>query len=102
LVTAFGVAATTTLRAEAASTFTFDPSLATPNLGGGAFTADNMTFTNYLLSTVHGDGSFSEFLCQPISSVTLDGAPVTAPGLNSSYGLYLTVSATGTLIGGVT
>ena len=85
--TALGLSVAATLHAEAANTFTFDPSLATPSLGGATFTADNMIFTNYLHSIVQGNGSFAEFLCQPLSSFTLDGAPVTAPGLNSSYGL---------------
>jgi hypothetical protein len=89
-------------RAQANTVFSFNPSLANPNLGGGAFVADDMTLANYFHSTVQGNGSFAEQFYQPISGVTLGGVPVVAPGLNSLYGLYLSISATGTITAGVT
>lgn len=39
--------------------------------------------------------SFVEDFIQPITGFTLHGSPVTAPGLNSSYGLYFTIHAVG-------
>ena len=82
--------------------FTFDSSLANPSLGGGSFTADDITTVNYLHSIVMGDGSFAEHLIDPITGFSLGGAPVSVPGLNSSFGLYLSVDATGTIVAGKT
>jgi hypothetical protein len=91
-----------TPQSHAGTLFTFDSSLASPNLGGGSVTADTINIVNYLHSTVQANGAFSEQLIQPVSGFTLGGSTVMAPGLNSSYGLYFLVDATGTLIAGKT
>jgi hypothetical protein len=85
-----------------AETFTWDPSGAVPSLtvGPAAFTADNIAVTNYLHSVntnnlVTLQQTFVEDFIQPVSGFTLHGNPVTAPGLNASYGLYFSISAIG-------
>jgi hypothetical protein len=86
-----------------AATFTFDPSQAIPALAGpgSAFTADTMVLTNYLYAVVHPpNGVTPEHLIQTIDGFTLGGAPVSAPGLNSSYGLYLELFGSGQPIAG--
>jgi hypothetical protein len=84
--------------------FTWDPALASPPLAGAgsAFTADGISLTNYLYSvntntTNVGAGAqnFVEQFIQPITGFTLHGSPVSAPGLNSSYGLYFVLNASG-------
>jgi hypothetical protein len=80
--------------------FTWDPSLAVPALvaGPAAFTADSALWTNYnrtvnvndlvtLKQTVTADQY------QTIAGFTRAGAPVTAPGLNSAYGLYFHINS---------
>jgi hypothetical protein len=103
LVSAIGLFLSVAPHAEAAGIpFTFDSSLATPPLGGDSFTADDITIVNYLHSVVMGDGSFAEHLIDPITGFSLGGAPVSVSGLNSSFGLYLSVDATGTIVAGKT
>jgi hypothetical protein len=79
--------------------FTWDPSQATPPLSGAgsAFTADTINATNYLHSVVQPNGSFAQELILKINSFQLNGQSVTAPGFNSSYGLYFAINATGQL-----
>jgi hypothetical protein len=79
--------------------FTWDPSQATPALSGAgsAFTADTINATNYLHSVVQPNGSFAQELILKINSFQLNGQSVTAPGLNSDYGLYFAINATGQL-----
>ncbi len=83
-------------------TFTWDPSKATPALTAGpaAFTADAMSLTNNLRITNFNDlttlrQTFSGTHIQTIDGFTLSGVPVTAPGLNSSYGLYFRINLAG-------
>ena len=83
-------------------TFTWDPSKAAPSLTAGpaAFSADAMTLTNYLRLTNVTDlttlrQTFSGTHIQTIDGFTLGGAPVAAPGLNSSYGLYFQIGLVG-------
>ena len=77
--------------------FTWDPSKATPALAGpgSAFTADTIDMTTFLHSVNQSNGSFVEDFIFPVNGFELNGLPVAAPGLNSSYGLYFTIHATG-------
>lgn len=95
------------IRAGSASTvvtFTWDPALAPPSLAptGSTIIADSISVSNYLHSvntnTTNvgvGTQNFVEQFIQPITGFTLHGSPVSALGLNSSYGLNFTLSATG-------
>jgi hypothetical protein len=78
-----------------ASSFTWDPSQASPPLSGSAFTADTINTTNYLQAIHLTNGSFVETFILQINGFQLNGQPVTAPGFNSNYGLYFTINATG-------
>lgn len=76
-------------------TFTWDPSGATPALTSGpsAFSADSMSLTNYIRATATNNLTTLKQTAvadqiQTIDDFTLGGASVTAPGLNSTYGLY--------------
>lgn len=79
-------------------TFTWDPSQAVPALtdGPAAFSADAMSLTNYIrttntndLATLKQTSTGTQY--QTINGFTLDGAPVSAPGLGSAYGLYFKI-----------
>ena len=82
--------------------FTWDPSQATPALTGSpaAFSADALSLTNYIRTTNVNNlttlqQTFSGAQIQPVNSFTLGGAPVSAPGLNSAYGLYFKINQAG-------
>ena len=64
------------------------------------FVRPSFTIVNYLHSIIMGDGSFAEHLIEPITGFSFGDASV--PGLNSSFGLYLSVDATGTIVVGKT
>jgi hypothetical protein len=64
------------------------------------FVRPSFTIVNYLHSIVMGDGSFAEHLIDPITGFSFGDASV--PGLNSRFGLYLAVDATGTIVAGKT
>lgn len=88
--------------ARAAVTFIWDPAGASPALiaGPAAFSADAISVTNYIRTTNVNDlatlrQTFSGSQIQTINGFTLGGAPVTAPGLNSSYGLYFRINPAG-------
>jgi hypothetical protein len=78
-------------------TFTFAPNAASPSLAGAgsAFTANGMSLGNYLTAVVQPDFSFVVHQIEPVTGFTLNGAPVAAPGLGSSYGLYIDITGTG-------
>jgi hypothetical protein len=87
-----------------AATFTFDPSQAVPALAGpgSAFTADTMVLTSHLHAVVHPPNSVtSVHQILTIDGFTLGGAPVSAPGLNGAYGLYLELFASVQPVAGV-
>ena len=84
------------------TTFTWDPFKATPPLtvGPAAFSGDAVSVTNYIrdlhvtdLTTLRL--TFSASQLQTINGFTLGGVSVTAPGLNSSYGLYFRINPAG-------
>lgn len=83
-------------------TFTWDPSQAAPALTSGpaAFSADTISVTNYIRTTNTNNLStltqtFAGDQIQTINGFTLGGAPVSAPGFNSTYGLYLRITPGG-------
>lgn len=96
-------AANGTVRASGVP-FTWDPSEASPPLSGAgsAFTADTIDAANYLHSIIQTSGSFVEQLVLNIGGFQLNGQPVTAPGLDTTYGLYFAIDATGQQIAGKT
>ena len=80
---------------------TWEPAGSTPALSSApaAFTADAMSLTNYIRGvatnnlTTHTQTSVVKQF-QTIEGFTLGGAPVTAPGLNATYGLYFQLATT--------
>jgi hypothetical protein len=76
--------------AWAASTvFTWNPGDAVPRLNGSAFTADQISTTDFLFNRSDAAGlAFDDFVLR-IASVSRNGAPVIASGLGSGYDLYL-------------
>jgi len=84
----------------AASTFTFDPNAI--GLDGTAVTADTITVADYAAVTLTDSGaSFQESGFLPVAGFQLgSNASVSAGGLNSTYGLYFSFTASGTTNGG--
>jgi hypothetical protein len=84
------------------ATFTWNPGAASPALTAGpaAFTADGIAVTNYIRTANVNDlttlrQTFSGSQLQTINGFTLGGVSMTAPGLNSSYGLYFHINPAG-------
>ena len=77
--------------------FTLDPNAASPSLAGtgSAFTANGISLSSYLTAVVQPDFSFTTRQLLPVTGFTLNGAPVAAPGLGSSYGLYFDITTAG-------
>jgi hypothetical protein len=77
--------------------FTFVPNGANAPLAGPgtAFTANGISVGNDLYAVVQPDFSFTVHQYLPITGFTLSGAPVAAPGLGSSYGLYFEITGGG-------
>jgi hypothetical protein len=80
--------------------FTWDPSQVIPPLPGSAFAADSIQTTDYLLNYNNQDtyimqingipaGTLGPTQTTPIPPFTLGGSPVSVPGLNTTYGLYI-------------
>jgi len=73
--------------------FTLDPTAAA--LAGPAFTADNLLISDY--STVTNSGSsFTETGFLSITGAQLAGVNLAPAGLNTTYGLYISFTGTGT------
>jgi hypothetical protein len=86
------LAAVSCFRASAApATFTWDPSQASPALAGAgpAFTADCISTTDFLFSISPLAAAGTDTFILQINGFSLGGVPVSVPGLNSSYGLYI-------------
>ena len=90
--------------ATAGVSFTWDPAGTSVPLGGpgSAFTADKIVGLHYLYDVTPPAGSpmiYPVDFIEQITGFTLDGAPVSTPGLNGtpgapgSYGLYLRMHA---------
>src|ERR1700736_3302826 len=78
-----------------ASPFTWDPAGASTPLSGAAFTADTIGINYYFRSVIQPDNTFAVHFLEPITGFTLNGLPVAAPGLGSTYGLYFEMFVTG-------
>ncbi len=83
--------------AHALPTFGFDPNAA--GLNGAAFTADNLIISNFSTVTFTSATTFTDTGFFSISAAQLGGAGFTPSGLNSSYGLYVAFSGSGTTNG---
>jgi hypothetical protein len=84
--------------------FTWDPSGLPALAGGGlAFTADRIVATDYVYAhqAATNNVPFSATFVFAVTGFTLQGAPVTTPGLGSSYGLYFRIDETDVLINGL-
>lgn len=75
--------------------FTFDPTAA--GLTGTTFTSDNLLISNYSAITFGTGNTFTETGILTVSSAQLGGTTSTPGGLNSTYGLYIAFSGSGTL-----
>ena len=85
LCAALGAAYSTS--AQPLPPFTLSPPGSTPPLAGTAVRADNIIISDF--STVRLTGpSFSDSGFLSVQSFQLGGTTVTAPGLNSTYGLF--------------
>jgi hypothetical protein len=80
--------------AKAAVPFTWDLSNTVPSLGGGQFTADSMSTTDYLYNLAPPGGNAAESFILQINGFSKEGTNVTPAGLGSSYGLYLFANLT--------
>jgi hypothetical protein len=81
--------------------FTLDPTASSGSFTGAQVTADNVIVSNY--STVRLDtatGSFSESGFLSVQNFQLGSTILNTPDLNSSYGLYIQFSGTGTQTAG--
>lgn len=91
---ALGVAVTTA-GAQALPSFTLNPAAATPALLGTAFTADNILISDF--STVTFSGlTFTDVGFLSVAAFQLGGTTIIPTGLNSTYGLYLAFTGSGT------
>jgi hypothetical protein len=81
------MAAATSLTAVAAPPvpFTWDPSAAYPGLPG-PFTADSISMSDFLLNW---QAQLKDILILQINGFSLNGAPVSVPGLGTTFGLYI-------------
>jgi hypothetical protein len=74
--------------------FTFTPAAA--GLAGTSFTGDNLLISDYSTVIFDGSGGFSETGFLSVTSAQLGGSTFTPTGLNSTYGMYIAFSGTGT------
>ncbi len=80
--------------------FTFDPNAVGLGSPGNAFTADNLLISDYSTITFGADNTFTDTGYLAISGVQLGATQVDPLGLNSTYGLYVQFTGTGTLTTG--
>ena len=73
--------------------FTFDPGAA--GLPAGTITADNILISDYSAVTLSGS-TFSEVGLLSVSAFQLGGSTFTPAGLNSTYGMYIAFTGSGT------
>src|SRR5690348_10304826 len=55
---------------------------------------DGFDLTNYLHADNHADGTAVERFTMHVDALTLNGATVDVPGLNTKFGLYFVIDAT--------
>jgi hypothetical protein len=76
--------------------FTLNPAGSTPALAGSAVRADNIIISDF--STVRLTGpTFSDSGFLAVQNFQLGGTTVTAPGLNTTYGLFFEFTGSGTV-----
>jgi hypothetical protein len=79
--------------------FTLNPAGSTPPLAGDPVTADNIIISDF--STVRLTGpTFTDSGFLSVQNFQLGGAVVPAPGLNSTYGLFIEFTGNGTVTPG--
>ncbi len=83
--------------ASALNTFTFDPSQA--GLSGASFTADNLLISDYATITRTSATTFTETGFLAITGAQLGNTTLSLSGLNSTYGLYIAFTGSGTTDG---
>jgi hypothetical protein len=59
--------------------------------------ADTLDTSTYLHSVVYPNNSFALEWLMPVTGLQANGQPITPPGFDNNYGLYLTVDASGFL-----
>jgi len=89
------VAASSTAALAAMPQFTFNPGAV--GLTGSSVTADNIIVSDFATATFTGPTTFTEQGFLSVTSFQLGGTNIVAPGLNSTYSLYLPFNATGHL-----
>lgn len=83
--------------ASALNAFTFNPGAA--GLAGTAFTADNLLISDYATVTMTSATTFTETGFLAITGAQLNNSTLAIPGLNSTYGLYIAFTGSGTTDG---
>ena len=80
--------------------FTWNPNLATPSLGGGAFTADYVVTSDYATAIINNfTGAFTETGILPFTQFSLANTNFTPTGFGSAYTFYITFNAAGQQFG---
>ena len=93
---AFALTAVCAASSWALPVFTFNPAGASTPLAGSSLTADNIIVSNFSHVSVNGGtGAFTDTGFLSVQSFQLLGAVSPSVGLNSTYGLYISFSATG-------
>ena len=95
---ALALAAISAGASAALPAFTLDP--AAVGLAGAAFSADNLLISDYSTVTDGPGGTFTEAGYLSVTSAQMGGSSVLVPGLDSTYGLYIQFSGTGTTVFG--
>ncbi|HEY8709424.1 MAG TPA: flocculation-associated PEP-CTERM protein PepA [Burkholderiaceae bacterium] len=96
IAVAAAMAAVSAGASAALSPFTLNPGAASPALIGPSFTADNALISDYSAVTFGAGGSFTDTGYLSVSAFQLGGSTFTPTGLNSTYGLYVAFTGTGT------
>jgi hypothetical protein len=80
--------------ASALPAFTFDPTAV--GLAGPAFSADNILISNYAATTYSAPGAFTQTGYLSVGAFQDSGGFKIPTGLNSTWGLYIAYTGTGT------
>ncbi len=95
----WGLVGLTPTAALAGVSWTWNPAGASPSLNGTSFTADNIIISDHatadIVTTGPSAGNFTEAGVLVAETFYLGGNPVTATGLNSTYSIYATFTASG-------
>ena len=88
--------------ALAGVSWTWNPAGASPSLNGTSFTADNIIISDHATADINATtGNFTEAGVLVAETFYLGGNAVTPQGLNSTYSLYATFTASGNQGGGL-